>query len=156
MHWMEGEGDSEQQKDQCVCLLILTRKCRPEVVSLPWSLHLASAATLWEPQVWHLTLRFCSAIEKRPGFSHWCPHAPGRGGAHQLCSLSAPSASPTWSTPHCPCPHHASSPTASFSSFLQNRNYFAHFLSKSKNRKEKGTANLAQLLVLLLNKVILQ
>lgn len=41
-------------------------------------------------------------------------------------------------------------------SLLQNRNYFAHFLSKSKNRKEKGTANLVQLLVLLLNKVILQ
>lgn len=93
-----------QQKDQRVCLLILPRRWSPEVVSLPWSLHLASAATPWEPQVWHLTLRFCPAIEKTPGFPHWCPHAPDRSGAHQLCSHSAPSASPTWSTPHWPPP----------------------------------------------------
>lgn len=39
---------------------------------------------------------------------------------------------------------------ASFSNFLQNRNYFGHFLPKSKNRKEMGTANLVQLLILLL------
>lgn len=39
---------------------------------------------------------------------------------------------------------------ASFSTFLQNRNYFGHFLPKSKNRKEMGTANLVQLLILLL------
>lgn len=47
---------------------------------------------------------------------------------------------------------YSSGPPPHFSTFLQNRNYFAQFLSKSNNKKEKGTVNLVQLLVLLLNK----
>ena len=38
---------------------------------------------------------------------------------------------------------------AAFYTFLQNRNYVGHFLPKSKSRKEMGTANLVQLLILL-------
>lgn len=78
------------------------------------------------------------------------PMTPTKRGAPELCSPSVFSASLSWSTIHDPCA--PPPPPTSFSTFLQNRNYFAHFLSKSKNRKEKGTDNLVQLLVLLLNK----
>lgn len=124
----------------------------PELSFWPSSLCLASAASLWKPQSWQLSHRTCSITEQRPHLlccwgrreQCWCPHAPRRRRApsctdpsnlvHRLIT-NAPS---------------STSKLAYFSAFLQNRNYVGHFLPQPQNRKEMGTANLVQLLILLL------
>ena len=94
----------------------------------------------------------CSITEQRPRLLRClgqkreqcsCPHAPRR---RRAPSCTDPS-NLVHTITNAPS---STSKLASFSTFLQNRNYVGHLLPKSKNRKEMGTANLVQLLILLL------
>ena len=152
-HWaLKGnKEDWGQQKDPWGCLLALCLACGPEQSFWPSGLCLASAATLWKPQSWQLSHRICSITEHRPHFLRclgqkreqcWCPHVPRR---RRAPSCTDPS-NLVHTITNAPS---STSKLASFYTFLQNRNYVGHFLPKSKSRKEMGTANLVQLLILL-------
>lgn len=132
-----------------------------ELTIFPFSAkHMSLTKYGWCPRASHLALCTSSATEWRLGPPHslgrkreqyWGPIPTPPNNVQPLGSLCFSvlvlvHSSNAWDSPS------SLPPPASFPTFLQNRNYFAYFFSKSKNRKEKGTANLVQLVLLLLNK----